>query len=258
MATVTGTLTALDQISTAISVAAGDSLQVVITGDFIGTMVMQQSQGGGAAWSDAGTYGVGTDALSGPGIFRLRCSRYISGTATYTLTTLAAPVLISNLKRVTTIDADVTGVNGTALQNIFPAAQDVFTTAGDTTYEFELFLSGTNGATTCSKALALAGSAVISSIRYWALGQSVAINSAGATQSSGHYDTAASTIVLASGTSSWWIVAKGILRTAAGGTIIPQLQLSADPTGTILFKQNSYMWLQPVGVGAMGAVGAWG
>lgn len=159
---------------------------------------------------------------------------------------------------VTTVDSDVTGTNGTALQNIFPAAQDTFTAVASTAYLFELFMSVTNGATTCTKSLAFNGGAcTFTSIRYWYMGQTIAINSQGATQNSGHTDTAASTACLATGTASWFIFVQGMMRINGAGTMIPQFQFSADPTGTILIKKDSYMIMRPVGTNTFAANGAW-
>jgi hypothetical protein len=159
---------------------------------------------------------------------------------------------------VTTCDADFTGQNVTTAQPIFPAAQDTFTSLANMTYDFTLMLSVTNGATTCTKALSFGGTAVISSIRYAAMAQNVAVNSAGATQSSGHYDTAASTVVLATGTTPWWLLVDGMMRITTAGTIIPQITFSADPTGTILFKQNSFMRLQTPGSDTFTGASGWG
>lgn len=166
-------------------------------------------------------------------------------------------VVVAPQSYLTTIDADVTLANVTTAQNIFPAGQDVFTSPANTLYRFALMLSGTNGATPCTKAFGLAGTAVIDSIRYLALAQSVAVNAAGATQNSGHYDTAASSVVVSSGTTSWWCRIDGLMRITTAGTIIPQITYSADPTGTILLKKNCFMFIEPRGVDTLASVGPW-
>lgn len=158
---------------------------------------------------------------------------------------------------ISTIDADVTGANSTAAQAFLPAVQDSFAASADTTYRFEVFLSVTNGATTCTKAFGFGGTATFTSIRYWEMSQNVAVDTAGATQSSGHFDTAASTVVLATGTASWFIALRGLMRINGAGTLIPQIAFSADPTGTILFKKDSYVIIEPLGSGTLAAVGPW-
>jgi hypothetical protein len=48
------------------------------------------------------------------------------------------------------------------------------------------------------------------------------------------------------------------MRINAGGTLIPQFQYSADPTGTILIKKDSFMKLRPEGSDTFASNGAWG
>lgn len=258
MATVTGSLSAVDDLSDPITVNAGETLTVTLSGTYVGTCMLQQSEGGGAQWEDFERFSVGTEAITTEGTYRLRCTQISSGVADYSLVTNSpVGVLIASTKLITTADADVTGVNGTDPQSIFPAGQDAFLALANQAYLFELFMSVMNGATPCTKALAFGGTATLASLRYWVQGQHVAVNTEGATQSSTHVDTADPTVVLASGATPWFLAARGILRTNAAGTIIPQFAYSADPTGAILIKKDSYMWLQPIGVGAVASVGAW-
>ncbi len=58
-------------------------------------------------------------------------------------------------------------------------------------------------------------------------------------------------------TAAAMIRAKGIVRINAGGTFIPQIKFSADPTGTILCKKDSYILLTPVGSNTVASVGPW-
>src|SRR3989338_6205371 len=63
--------------------------------------------------------------------------------------------------------ADLTGANNNTAQPIFNTAYDTLTVPANTMYFFELYLSVTNGATTCTKALDLDdGTATFTSIRY--------------------------------------------------------------------------------------------
>lgn len=154
--------------------------------------------------------------------------------------------------------ADLTGANNTTAQPIFNTAYDTLTVPANTTYYFDLFLSVTNGATTCTKALDLNdGTATFTAIRYSAVGQNVALNTTGTTQSSLHVDTAANTVVLATGTTSWWIRATGIIRFNGGGTFIPKFTFSADPTGTVLIKRESYLVMVPLGTDTVTSAGIW-
>jgi hypothetical protein len=154
--------------------------------------------------------------------------------------------------------ADLTGTNGTGSQPIFNTAYDTLTVPANTTYYFELFLSVTNGTTTCTKALDFDdGTATFTAIRYSAVGQNVAVNTTGTAQSSTHVDTAASTVVLATGTTSWWIRATGIIRFNAGGTFIPKFAFSAAPGTTVLIKRESYLLMVPLGSDTVTSAGPW-
>jgi hypothetical protein len=65
--------------------------------------------------------------------------------------------------------------------------------------------------------------------------------------------TAAST----SATENITVILKGMIRTNAGGTVIPQIQYSAAPGGTPTVVRNSYFRLTPVGNSSVVSVGNW-
>jgi hypothetical protein len=160
----------------------------------------------------------------------------------------------------TCCDADFTGTNGTAVQPCFTAAQDRLTVTASTTYLFEMMLALNHGATTTTLALAFdGGTCSYTSIRYWATSAvNVAINATGTAQSTIMVDTAAVTVISATGTGTTkWVLVKGVMRINASGTMLPQYKFSADPTGTILTKKDSYMILTPVGSNTVASVGAW-
>jgi hypothetical protein len=156
------------------------------------------------------------------------------------------------------INSDVTGANSASAQVIFAAANDRMTVKAATTYLFELFLDVTNGTTTCTKGLDFSGgTATFTAIRYWATSQHVAINTTGTAQSSVHTDTTAATVVLATGTTAWYIYARGSFVVNASGTFVPQFKYSADPTGTVLIKRGTYIKLTPIGGANDIATGSW-
>lgn len=156
------------------------------------------------------------------------------------------------------VNSDVTGTAGTGSQTIFATANDRITLKASTTYLFELFLDVTNGSTTCTKALDFSGgTATFTAIRYWAIGQNVAINTGGTTQSTAHVDTSASTVILATGTTAWYIFARGSFTINASGTFYPRFAFSANPTGTVLIKRGTYMRITPIGGTSDIAVGSW-
>jgi hypothetical protein len=157
------------------------------------------------------------------------------------------------------INSDVTGANSASAQPIFAAANDRMTVKAATTYLFELYLDVTNGTTTCTKALDFSGgTATFTAIRYWGIGMaSAAINSTGTGQSTVHVDTTAATVIVATGTTAWFIAARGSFVVNASGTFLPQFKFSADPTGTVLIKRGTYIKLTPIGGANDIATGSW-
>ena len=157
------------------------------------------------------------------------------------------------------VNSDVTGTAGTGSQPIFTAATDRITLAGSTLYLFELYLQCTNGATTCTKALDFSGgTATFTFMNYFAIGQgTLAVNTTGTAQSALNVNQAASTVVLATGTTQWYIYARGAFRINAGGTFLPQFAFSANPTGTVLIKQGTFMTITPIGGTGTVAIGSW-
>lgn len=165
---------------------------------------------------------------------------------------------ITNVCHFQYLNADFTGTAGTGSQQIFPTAADRITLKASTTYTFELFMSVTNGATTATKALDFSGgTASFTAIRYYAIAQNAALNATGTAQSTAHVDTSASTVILATGTTSWWIQATGGFTINASGTFFPRFAFSANPTGTVLIKRGSYMKICPIGGTADVVVGSW-
>lgn len=147
------------------------------------------------------------------------------------------------------VGSDFTLAAASGVQSAFPSTGDVWTLAASTAYWFDGLYYITKGTTTCTIALAfaLAGGASVTSILYWAQGQHVAINTTGTTQSSCCVDTVASTVVLATGTTAAQIKFQGIIRMNAGGTVTPQINFSANPTGTNLMKLNSHIRFRLLG-----------
>lgn len=165
---------------------------------------------------------------------------------------------INEVSHLCYVNSDVTGTAGTGSQAIFASANDRITLKASTTYLFELFLDVTNGTTTATKALDFSGgTATFSAFRYWAISQHVAINTTGTAQSSTHVDTANSTVILATGTTAWYIAARGSFTVNASGTFFPQFAFSANPTGTVLIKRGTYMKITPVGGTSDIAIGSW-
>lgn len=155
--------------------------------------------------------------------------------------------------------ADFTLANSASAQSPFAAAVDTFTLPASTSYRFELLVQITGmGATTRTTALEFdAGTASFTSISYFAeiaTGAAVTIATA---RDSKHSTAATAQVINATvATAAATIKATGIVRINAGGTFIPQIKFSADPTGTILCKTDSYFMLIPLGSNTVASVGA--
>jgi len=156
--------------------------------------------------------------------------------------------------------ADFTMANSATAQSPFEAARDVFTVPSTTTYEFEILVQITGmGGTTRTTALEFdTGSCTLTSISYSAYIATGAANTISTVLNQFHAITAAANILNATvTTAAMTIFAKGLVRINAGGTFIPTVKFSADPTGTILCKKDSYFKMWPVGSNTVGSVGAW-
>lgn len=161
----------------------------------------------------------------------------------------------------TTNVADFTLANSASAQSPFEAARDVVTVPGSTTYLFELLLQITGmGATTRTTALEFdAGTASLTSIMYEAMIATGAANTIYTVAPTGIQAVVATAVVMNAtvATAAAMIRARGIVRINAGGTFIPQIKFSADPTGTILCKKDSFFLMTPLGSNTVGSVGSW-
>ena len=153
--------------------------------------------------------------------------------------------------------ANFTMANVNTAQSVFAAANDVFTLPAATTYFFEGVYNITGmGATTRTTATLFGGTTTIISIAYYAMIQTGAANALGAAQTTKNNITAAANVLNATvATAAATITVKGIVRINAGGTFIPQIQFSANPTGAIIGTTNSWFRMYPVGTNTAAAVG---
>lgn len=146
-----------------------------------------------------------------------------------------------------------------SLQAVFDTANDVLTLAASTTYFFEALYYINTGTTTHTTATAFTASSAFTSIRYWAeLWSTTAVTIS--TTAPSVLDVVASTATVLNATSTaprTTIRIKGVVRTNAASTITPQVQFSANPTGTNEVATNSFFRISPVGTNVVAAVGNW-
>jgi hypothetical protein len=166
--------------------------------------------------------------------------------------------LLTSLVRV--LDADATGTNVATAQQWFPTSGAVAVAAA-TTYKMTglLALIRAAGTTSHTTGLLFAGTATLTGIQYVAESNTGDVDTtlaAGLTTSR----VATNTTVKAASTSATetaLIAVRGIVRVNAAGTFIPQFIYSAAPGGAPTIKANSYFQLEPLGSGAMTALGTW-
>jgi len=143
------------------------------------------------------------------------------------------------------------GTNGTA--------QDIFTVVANSTYRFEGRYYINTGATTHTTALAFAlTTATVASFEYQVILWSAAANTISTTQSTTHVSGVASKVINATSTAVYTIIQfEGTFVTGTGGTITPQINFSANPTGTNLMKRSSFVSIRLIGINTVTKAGGW-
>lgn len=153
--------------------------------------------------------------------------------------------------------ADITLGNVTTAQSPFAAANDTLTVEAATLYRFEFLWFLTHGATTHTTSFGLTlATATLANILGVGEGYSAAADTLAAWQTKPIIQAAATVLTATSTAVQTLLRGYGHFRTTLGGTISPFLQLSADPTGTILAKAGSFFDLVKLGAGTDVVIGA--
>lgn len=121
MTTVSSSFTATGS-STAIAISGGESVAIVLSGTWVGTVLLQRRIGG-YAWETVAAFTANvTQSITAPtggGIFRWKCTAYTSGTIVYSLTdnVLNVVVGLGTVARATetTFQIDTADINGGAI-----------------------------------------------------------------------------------------------------------------------------------------------
>lgn len=155
--------------------------------------------------------------------------------------------------------SDFTLSAASGVQSVFPAACDVVTLEGSTTYHMRGLYILNTGATTHTTAMAFAlGTATVTSWEYVANLWSAAANTISTTQSTTHVSGVASKVLNATSTAVYTIIQfEGFVRINTGGTITPQINFSANPTGTNLTKVGSFIRFDKMGSSSLQLAGPW-
>jgi len=147
------------------------------------------------------------------------------------------------------------------VQNWFPTANDNFAMLGNTTYLFEGVLNVSNTGTTAHTLNLIFGGTASSgatSIAWTCIATNGTVATPTATLMT--YATVATTTPVTtsvSAASNNTLLVRGIIRTNAAGTFIPQFQYSAGPGGSTTLAANNWMRVTPIGSGTVASVGAW-
>lgn len=158
------------------------------------------------------------------------------------------------------VQSDFTLSAASGVQSAFPTTSDVLTLSASSTYRFRGQYIINTGATTHTTAMAFAlgGGASVTSFEYFAWLWSAAANTIATTSSSTHVSGVASKVLNATSGAVYTLIRfEGIARINAGGTITPQINFSANPTGTNLMKVGSFIEFYYVGAGTITKTGSW-
>jgi hypothetical protein len=160
------------------------------------------------------------------------------------------------------LNTALVGTNSTAVQNVLGVG---VTLSGNTVYQFsgEYYLSKTAGTTPCVLSLGFGGNATLNNIWYIthhaSLG-STTWNFVDSTASGSAANQAAQSPVTGTSTAQNVVRAiriSGTVSVNAGGTFIPQYQLSAAG-GAYTVNIGSYITFTPIGAaGANSSLGTW-
>jgi len=148
------------------------------------------------------------------------------------------------------VQSDYTLSAASGVQSAFPSTCDVWTLEGSTSYYMRGFYLMNTGSTTHTTAMAFAlgGGASVTSWQYKTLLWSAAANTIATAQSTTHVSGVASKVLNATSAAVWTMIEfEGFIRMNAGGTVTPQINFSANPTGTNLMKVGSFIMFTPMG-----------
>lgn len=177
---------------------------------------------------------------------------YIEGVGFFKI---AAPILPVIGRSIT---ADNTG--GQAVNTVQPwfPTNGALTVPSATTFWMWGCLRITSGATSHSTGLSFTGTATLTAIDYYAQAHRSAADTIISVFSGINIIAATNATVDVAGTqAAHYILISGILRVNVGGTLIPNFTFSANPTGTITIKRDTFFWLQQLGDNALDKIGTW-
>lgn len=143
-------------------------------------------------------------------------------------------------------------------QDAFPSGQSSFNAEADTLYYVEVYLDVRTGTTSHSTGFLFGGTATFNFVKTF---DDAYKGGVGATVTANNSLTrAAATNIVetpANATANSTIKVRGLLRVTNAGTIIPQIQFSAGPTGTCEVAVGSYAMFKKLGKNDTAVIGDW-
>lgn len=160
------------------------------------------------------------------------------------------------------LSSDYVASDVATAQKVFNiGASGQITLAGSTSYMFEAvyYIARSAGTTSHTLATLFGGTATFTSITYLAESTSTTGNTLGAVSRIYGTGIGAVTVTAAntSATENITVSLRGVIRTNAAGTFIPQIQYSAAPGGAPTIVKNSFFRIVPVGNSSVTNVGNW-
>lgn len=154
--------------------------------------------------------------------------------------------------------SDFTGQNINTVQPMFNTAIDVWPLTASTSYDFEIFLSLSHGATSHSVGVSfeLSGGASVTSITYISMVWTTAINTQVASQTTNFVQQTTNTAINAAGANAVeqiWI--RGTINMNAAGNVTPSYTYSSAPGTTVLTKAGSGIRFCPKGTNTFTNIG---
>jgi hypothetical protein len=162
-------------------------------------------------------------------------------------------------------------LNSTKVGTDVNTAQSVFgvgvTVSGSTVYQFDgiYILNKSAGTTSHTLSVGFGGTATLNNIGYFAQegdnSTSQTTVMSGSQPNAYTFLSASQTVVMGARTSAAnyvYVIVKGTVSINAGGTFVPQYQLSAAPGGAYTTQIGSYFKMSPMNVsGANTSIGTW-
>lgn len=182
-------------------------------------------------------------------------------------TAVASSRQVRDTEQFCVLTANYTAVDQAAAQKIFNASTNgALTLPAATSYFFEtMFTIANTGTTSHTWAFLFGGTATFTGCFYQALVRTGTTSAATLTAlSSLEAAVASATVLTAASTSATefvTVILKGVIETNAAGTVIPQMQASAQPglSGTpgVTVLAGSYFRCWPIGTSTVSTVGNW-